>query len=144
MDAPALAARAQRVPRAHGASRGFTLIELVLVLMVLAVGIPPLISLGNNCLQSLHQGAYVTTATSLAQEKLENVAQDRALVSRGWSYIVAGNYPAESPVTGFPGYARATTIATDSTYSGVTYRNVSVTVTAPDNTQVTLFAWVVQ
>jgi prepilin-type N-terminal cleavage/methylation domain-containing protein len=124
--------------------RGYTLIELVMVLMVLAVGVPPLISLGSNCVQNLRQGAYVTTATTLAQEKLEAIVGDRALVSRGWTYIAAGNYPAESPVTGFAGFSRSVTVSADSTYNAVVYRNVSVTVTAPDNTQVTLFTWVVQ
>ncbi|HVP37546.1 MAG TPA: prepilin-type N-terminal cleavage/methylation domain-containing protein [Candidatus Saccharimonadales bacterium] len=123
--------------------RGFTLVELVLVLMLLGLCLPPLINVGSNCVQKLHQGAYVTTATSLAQEKLEIILADRSIPSRGFAYITAANYPAENPVAGFPGYQRTTTVAADSSYSSVTFRNVSVTVTAPDGTQVTLFTWVV-
>jgi prepilin-type N-terminal cleavage/methylation domain-containing protein len=122
---------------------GFTLIELVMVLMVLAIGIPALINLGTNCVRGMHQGAYVTTATSLAQEKLETIVGDEALASRGFAYITSANYPAEATITGFPGYSRSVTIAPDTVYNAVTFRNVSVTVTAPDATPVTLFTWVI-
>lgn len=122
--------------------RGYTLIELVMTLMLLGIGVPTLITVGNQCLQGLHQGAYVTTASSLAQEKLEKILSDRDAANRGYSYIIAGNYPAENPVSGFTGFSRAVTVAADSTYDSITFRNVSVTVTCPDGTTCTLFTWV--
>ncbi len=121
---------------------GFTLVELVMTIALLTVGVPALISLGTNCLTSMHQGTYATTASMLAQEKLEQVLADRACSTRGFNYIVSGNYPAESSIPPFSGYTRSVTIAADSTYSGIVFRNVSVTVTAPDGNAVALSTWV--
>ena len=134
---------ARRGPLRHRRTqRGFTLVELVMTLMLLVIGVPALITLGNQCLQNLHQGAFVTTASALSQEKLEHILADVACDSRGPAYIIAGNYPAENPVTGFPGYTRSVTIAADSTFNGIVFRNVQVTTTAPDGTASSLSTWV--
>lgn len=125
-----------------GAQRGFTLIELVMTLMLLAIGVPALITLGNQCLQNLHQGAYNTTATALCQEKLERILNDVDNSSRGTAYVVSGNYPAEASIAGFSGYSRSVTIDPDSTFNSITFRNVKVTTTAPDGTTISLSTWV--
>lgn len=128
--------------RTRSSERGFTMVELVMVLVLVAVGVPPLISIGNTCLQKMHQGSYATVGTALAQEKLETILGDKAAPSRGFSYIVTGNYPAEPNVAGFTTYARSVTIDTDSTYNSVTFRCVTVTVTTPDGQACALSTWV--
>ncbi len=118
------------------------MVELVMVLVLMAVGVPPLISIGNTCLQKMHQGSYVSVATALAQEEIETILGDKAAPSRGFSYIVTGNYPAEPNVSGFATYARSVTIDTDSTYNSVTFRCVTVNVTTPDGQTCSLSTWI--
>jgi len=136
--------RAQARARTRGRQAGYSLIELVMALVVVGVALPPMITIGNQCLQNMHQGAYVTAEVSLAQEKLEQLIADEASAGRGYSYIVSANYPAENPITGFTGYSRSVTIAADSTYNSMTFRNVKVTVTGPDGTSANLSTWLVQ
>jgi len=93
-----------RAPRPRPHARGYSLIELVMTLVVVGIAVPPMITIGNQCLQTMHQGAYVTTMTTLAQEKLEQLIADEASAGRGYAYIVSGNYPAENPVTGLTFY----------------------------------------
>ena len=52
----------------------------------------------------------ISQATQLAQEKMDVIAGDRMNVGRGYNYIVPGNYPAENPVSGFPGFNRSVSI----------------------------------
>src|SRR5439155_927223 len=82
-----------------------------------------------------------TIAAQLAQAKMEELAADRNSPTRGFSYLVAANYPAESPVPAFPGYSRSVAFASDSTYDGVTFRTVGVTVVCPNIPPVTLTTW---
>lgn len=126
----------------RGGSRGFTLIELVMLLVILAIGVPPLIVIGNQILQQMHQSSYVTIGTALAQEKIETILGDKDAPSRGFTYIVSGNYAAESPVAGFTGYNRTVTIDADSTYNTITFRNVKVAVTTPDGQTCALSTWI--
>jgi Tfp pilus assembly protein PilV len=120
---------------------GFTLIEVVLIIVVAGVAVLPLSMLFANA--SIHSGdaKNATVAAQLAQTKMEEIAADKNSPMRGFAYLVAGNYPAESPVTAFPNYSRSVTIAPDSTYDGVTFRTVSVTVTCPNIVPVTLSTW---
>ena len=60
---------------------------------------------------------------------MEEIAADKSSPSRGFTYLVAANYPAESPVQGFTGYARSVAFAPIPIYDGVTFRTVNVTVT---------------
>jgi hypothetical protein len=113
-----------------------------MLLVILAVGVPPLIVIGNQVLQQMHQSSYVTVATALAQEKIETILGDKDAPSRGFGYIISGNYPAESPVTGFTGYNRTVTIDADSTYNTITFRNVKVAVTTPDGQTCALSTWI--
>jgi hypothetical protein len=57
------------------------------------------------------------------------------------NYLVGSNYPAESPVAAFSNYGRSVSIVPDSTYDGVTFRTVSVTVTCPNIPAVTVTTW---
>ena len=77
----------------------------------------------------------------LAQAKMEEIAADKSSPSRGFSYLMAANYPAESPVAAFPGYSRTVSFAPDSVYDGVTFRTVSVTVAHANVPAVTLTTW---
>ena len=114
-------------------SPGFTLVEVVLIIVIAAVAVLPLSMLfANTSLRS----SDARNATLAAQ-----LTADKNSPARGFSYLVAGNYPAESPVTAFPGYSRSVAFSPDSTYDGVTFRTVTVTVTCSNIPPVTVTTW---
>ena len=93
-------------------AKGFTLIEVILIIVILAIVIPGLIG-GAGFMSARQVNAVgMTTAADLAQEKMEEIMGDRLNPTPpfGFSYIVAGNFPAENPVAGFPNYNRSVTI----------------------------------
>jgi prepilin-type N-terminal cleavage/methylation domain-containing protein len=89
---------------------GFTLIETVAAIVMLAIAVPPML----NALREGHtqrvNPVLASTARWLAVERLEDIIADRHSGTRGWSYLVPGNYGAESPVTGFTGFDRTVTL----------------------------------
>jgi type II secretory pathway pseudopilin PulG len=93
---------------------GFTLIELVVLIVVLSIGGALLAAMFAGALRALASDRDIQTATQLAQEKAETVLADRR--ARGYAYVTAANYPVEGSVAGFPSFARQVSI-TDP-YSG--------------------------
>jgi len=126
---------------ATGCPAGFTLVEIVLIIVIAAVAILPLSMLFANTSIRSGDARNATIAAQLAQAKMEELAADKNSPTRGFSYLIAANYPAESPVTAFPGYSRSVAFAPDSTYDGVTFRTVGVTVVCPNIPPVTLTTW---
>jgi Tfp pilus assembly protein PilV len=121
---------------AHGRRRGgFTLIEAVIVIVLLGVGIPPVMMAIRDATQRRVDAVMQTRARWLAAERLEDILADRHSSTRGWSWITTGNYPAESSVTGYPGFTRSVSIVeTGASLSGAGtgYRTVTVTVSWTD------------
>jgi Tfp pilus assembly protein PilV len=122
-------------------SGGFTLIEMVLIIVITAIAVLPLSMLFANTSIRSGDARNATIAAQLAQAKMEELTADKNSPTRGFSYLVTGNYPAESPVAAFPGYNRSVAFAADSTYDGVTFRAVGVTVASPNIPPVTLTTW---
>jgi prepilin-type N-terminal cleavage/methylation domain-containing protein len=122
-------------------SKGFTLIEVILVIVILAIAIPSLISAVSFMTQSQVNTIGTTTAADLAQEKMEEIIADKRSPNRGFGYIDNANYLPESaaptPVAGFPNYNRSVNItcvtAADlntSVACPTDYKRVQVTVQA--------------
>jgi len=124
-----------------GGAPGFTLIEMVLIIVIAAIAILPLSMLFANSSIHSSDARNATLAAQLAQAKMEEMTADKNSPARGFSYLVAANYPAESPVAAFSGYSRSVSFAPDSTYDGVTFRTVSVTVTCANIPAVTVTTW---
>lgn len=122
---------------------GFSLFELVLVILLLGVATLPLVNQLAVTGQHSADGQSATSAVLLARERMEEAAADRDAPGRGYAWVTAANYPVENPVAGFPGYTRTTTITGDSTYAGIIYKVVTVTVTSPTAPAVTAATWVV-
>jgi prepilin-type N-terminal cleavage/methylation domain-containing protein len=120
---------------------GFTLIEVVLVIVIAAIAVLPLSMLFANSSIRSSDARNATVATELAQAKMEEIAADKNSPTRGFAYLVAANYPAESPVAVFAGYNRSVAFAPDSIYDGVTFRAASVTVASANIPAVTLTTW---
>lgn len=132
----------ERITEEDSRERGFTLFEVVMAIVILGVvGLPLALVFANASWRS-GDGYLISTATFLAQEKAEQIMADRSSPGRGFDFIISSNYPAESPVSGYPGFSRSVTIASDSTYSSVTYRTVTVTVTNASVSDVTTTLWV--
>jgi len=81
-----------------------------------------------------------TRASLLATEKMEEILRDRVEPGRGYAWITTANYPAESPVAGFPGFTRSVAVA-NATVGGVAVRQVTVTVANAGIAPVTLDTW---
>jgi prepilin-type N-terminal cleavage/methylation domain-containing protein len=120
--------------------RGLTLIESIAAMVVMAIALPPMLfSMRQAQLQRVNP-MMASKARWLAQEKLEDVIADRHSTTRGYGYLLASNYPAESPVSGAAGFTRTVTLAekaADLTTAGTGYMKVTVTVSWTDATGTT-------
>ncbi|MFC1855442.1 prepilin-type N-terminal cleavage/methylation domain-containing protein [Thermodesulfobacteriota bacterium] len=122
------------IKKKSSAKNGFTLIETILVIIVLAISSYGVLSVFINGLKESASPLQGVQAIELAKEKLEIIIADKHDTSKGYAYIVSGNYPAETPVSGFSEFNRSVTLqeidaldlATASPGSG--YLKVTVTV----------------
>lgn len=131
--------RGARTPRRDG---GFTLVELVLVIVVAGVAMFPIAMMFATATADAPQAQIATQAVFLAQERMESILADRAAPSRGFAWITAAHYPPEPTIAGFPGFSRSVSVSADSTWQGVTFRHVRVTVTHGAIGSVSLDTWV--
>lgn len=84
-----------------GARRGYTLVEVILVVVVVGLAFPSLLAAFAQASRTSARPVLLVTASNLARERIEILAADRFNASRGYSYLVSGNYPDESPVSAF-------------------------------------------
>ena len=130
------------MPRPHPRSSrsAFTLVEAIIAVVILSVAVPPMLwALGESHAARVSP-IRSSTARWLAMEKLEDVIADRHSTARGYSALIAANYPPEASVEGFPAFARHVTIAetgADLSEPGTGYKRVTVTVTWTDGAGVT-------
>ena len=119
---------------------GYTLVEVVLVVVLVAVAIPPLLRLFSHSVLGSVGAEVRTKAIFYAQEKLEQILNDKRMAG-GYAVVVSQNrYPPDSPEEG---YQRFVTIdTTGTTYSGVPYARVIVTVRHPSIPDVQLETWI--
>ncbi len=123
--------------------KGFSLIEIILVIVILAIAIPPIIHLFTYNLANSVDSEVYTKAVYFAEERMETVLADKKAVDagRGFNYILAsGRYPDDSPETGYSRHVAIDT--TGKVYSGTHYAEIVVTVNHPNITDVVLTTWV--
>ncbi len=122
-------------------TKGFTLIEAVFTIIIISVGLFAMMLLFDNVTRGAMEGDQTITSTYLARERLERMIFDK--VYRGYSYIVAGNYPViETFLVGNQTYTRQIAILEVSRGNlsagqmGSGYKRIDVTVTwGPGATQ---------
>lgn len=119
--------------------RGFTLVETIASIVILAVAVPPMMWAIREAEAERVTPVMASRARWLAVEKLEDIIADRHSTTRGWAHLVPANYTAETPVSGFTGMNRTVTLteytwnlATTSSDGG--YMVVDVDVTWTDGT----------
>ena len=118
--------------------QGFTLIETVAAIVILAVAVPPMLWAVAEAQHKRANPMLASKARWLAMEKLEDIIADRHSESgnHGWDYLIVANYAAEAKgsITGYPQFGRTVTfleteadLSTPSATGG--YMNVTVAVT---------------
>jgi prepilin-type N-terminal cleavage/methylation domain-containing protein len=117
--------------------RGFTLIEAAAAIVILSIAIPPMLwSVRQSHIQRVNP-MMASKARWLATEKLEDIIADRHSSTRGYTYLINGNYPAETPVSGFTGFSRSvafTETTANLVSAGTGYKRATVTVSWTDAT----------
>lgn len=128
----------------RGTEDGFTLLEVVLVILVLGLALLPLLTQTVETNVHAVDAQAASAAVFLCRERTETILADRKAPSIGYAAITNSRYPDESPVAGFPGFSRTTHVSADSSYGGVTFRAVRVTVSGALTPAVSLSTWIVQ
>ena len=101
---------------------GFTLIEIMIAIFILAVGLLGVAGVATTVINGNALGKKVTTATTLAQGKMEE------LKGTSYSSIVSGSDTQESI------YTRTWTVTSDSPASGMKTIEVAVAFSWRDST----------
>lgn len=122
---------------ARSRRRGFTVVETVAAVIILAVAIPPMLwAVAESHHQRINPILF-SKATWLATEKIEDIIADRHSVSgnRGYDFLYDANAEyddeATGDITGYPQFSRQITIAetkADLSSAGGGYKTVTVTV----------------
>ena len=93
--------------------RGFTLIELVLIIIIFSVAAVPILGLFGQVGSSLESNESLQTGTQLAQERIEQLLATRR--AAGYSDVSLNLGTSSETLTGnFTGYSRITTISSHS------------------------------
>src|SRR4051812_2089896 len=95
-----------RTTRPSRSRRGLTLLEVVATIVILGIAAPALLMTVRDATVRRASVQQQTVARWLICEKLEDIIADRHSTTRGWTYIAAANYPAETTVNGFTAYSR--------------------------------------
>jgi len=118
--------------RGVGKSRGFTIIELLLTIIIISVGLMGIMALFENATRGAGQADLNIIASTLARDKLEQVVSDK--VAYGYANLNDTNYPDETFSSEFSPYSRNTAITEVAGNDLVTpevgsgYKRVDVTV----------------
>ena len=110
---------------------GFTLIEMIAAIVILAVAVPPMLWSIRDAHSQRVSPMLASKARWLAAEKLEDLVADRHSTTRGYDYLIAANYPAEPTITGYAGFSRSVSLTeteVDLVTAGTGYMNVTVDV----------------
>ena len=124
-----------RTSQPIGHRRAFTLIEAIVCVVVMGVAFPPMLLAIREAGVRRVAPVQASRARWLLQEQMEDIVADRHSATRGYAYVVAGNYPEQATVAGFPGFSRTVTVAETAVNlvsAGSGYKRVTVTVSWRD------------
>lgn len=113
----------EALKKASRSAGGFTVAELLAAIFVLSVGIVAVGAGFATAIQGVETGRQQTTATFLAEQRMEQVRAaalgDSLVACMGFTNVTTACFPAEAygAITGAPGY-RSTVTITDDVVSG--------------------------
>ncbi|MBX3395250.1 MAG: hypothetical protein KF841_07765 [Phycisphaerae bacterium] len=91
--------------------RSVTIVEIVMSIVILSVAIPPLMNaFAESAVQSIHP-SLAAVAGFLATDRMEEIIARRYRATDGYSAVTTGNFPDETPVSGFSKFNRSVTIS---------------------------------
>ncbi len=99
---------------------GFTLIEIVFSIIFVSIALLATMTMMSTSMLGSMNVEFMNTAANLANVKMENLFSDKKTL--GYGYILAGNYPYETNVDGFPGFNRYVEVTTQTTDKRLTVR----------------------
>ena len=73
-------------------STGFTLIETIAAIVILSISIPTMLMMLSKAHHERANPVMISRARWLAASKLEDIIADRHSTTRGYSYLISGNY----------------------------------------------------
>ena len=129
--------------RAAPDEQGFTLIEAIIAIVALGILVPALVVLLRSAGLQSAKAERLTQAALLAQGKMDEVISDKK--GRGYAYVDSMLTPVPSLYDDapLPGYTR-TVRASDTSYLGVSYKEVTVQVSTILIPDVVLQTWLTQ
>ena len=122
---------------ARSRRRSFTLIETIAAVALLVIAVPPMLWAISDAHVQRVNPVLASRARWLTTEKIEDIIADRHSSTRGYDYLIAGNYPAEPSVTGFTNFSRSVTLTeteADLSTPGSGYMIITVDVSWTDAT----------
>lgn len=115
---------------------GFTMIELIVFIVVIGIASVAILLPLNTASEKSATDSYISTASALAQERMELIIGQRHLV--GYTLFIdpctSGSPP---PDCAFTGYTISSTIAVTSIGGDSNYKSITVTVTGLGNATLT-------
>ncbi len=115
-----------RTVKRLGNENGLSLIEIILLILMLGIAIPPLANLMKTNLVASGRLANVPKTAFYAQQRMEEVIAD--YTSQGYAYITAGGrYSSET----IGGVTTAVSVSTG-TWNSIQYARITVTAAVPN------------
>ena len=120
-------------------NQGFTLIEVIMVIVVFAIAVPTLMTVLSSTLDSSNKSVVISQAATYAQEKIEEIIGDKKNPSKGFDWVTTtGRYSSDVPAVGF---SRSVIITTGNVQNGVSYAYVQVKMTHSEISDIKLETW---
>ncbi|MCF7811247.1 hypothetical protein K9N50_09710 [bacterium] len=110
--------------------QGYSLIELVMIILLFSVSMPAIVSMYTGVLTNSHSAEYMTIAELLAVEQMEIILAHKAGSGAGYGYgsITAARYSSVNPSAPYSAWSRSVDVQTINSGGSYEYKLITVTV----------------
>lgn len=119
-------------------SRGFTLIEVIIIIVLIGIALPPLILAISQGTKDSYRSELTTISTHLAQGQMERISRVKFLNHSGFRSMVPGNFPTHTINVNGVNYTVYTNF---STLVSNARKKATVRVVGPGIPDVSLVTW---